>query len=698
MIHSTAGPGALRKILRLLLLLYCLVNFQITLAQPGSTNPSLPPSYFQLRSDTARMSFLVKALADSLDEGQLTHVLEWARAGMQLAEKNRIDTMKGIFLYDIGKAYTYYYNKYDSAIFYYRQVLPYFPDPLRKYHIFSLREIMDRYADLGNKDSSFAYMNRLREIIDTMPDTSPRKTGLSQNIAVVYQGFGMYRTAIRYFQVSINGNRLNKNFRGLGIALANLGELYNQMEDLDKAISTSKEALGNLRDVNMPYMQTAANIADYYTSLHQYDSALHYLSVADAMAEKINNPEARNFNKAVLASIYTAQGNFKAAGRVLEEAIASLSATDNQWTLCRVLLSYADLDSSLKNFGAARTHLNKVIAISRANGFLPFTVQALEKLSRVSAATGDYKSAYAEQLEFEKLKDSLVSSRSKAELSDLEISYKTIQKEQEIEILKKDNSIKSLLLAGSRRSRILYMGGLVLLAGLLGLFYYQRGQRNKIRFEKLKAELETKVLRLQMNPHFIFNSLNSIENFIMQNEKRLASDYLNKFARLIRMILDSSRDEAVPVAKDMEALQLYIDLEQLRFNNKFSYNTYIDPVLASGDYRVPSLLVQPFVENAILHGLAHSENKNLQLSVTARLENEKIRYIIQDNGVGREKAREYNHLNKPFHKSIGLDITEARINMYNKQEGKGSSVMFTDLLDERQMPEGTRVEIIIKAA
>jgi tetratricopeptide (TPR) repeat protein/anti-sigma regulatory factor (Ser/Thr protein kinase) len=692
---------AIRKIKSVLLLLFCIHAITISSAQDNhsvSAMNSLPSSYHSLKSDADRMQFLMKALGDSLDEAQLTHVLEWAKLGLQMAEKNNIDSLKGIFLYDIGKAFTYYYNKYDSAIFYYKQVLPYFPDQLRKYHVFSLREIMDRYADLGNKDSSFAYMDRLKSLIDTMPDSSPKKIGLSQNIAVVYQGFGMYRTAIRYFQVAINGNRQNNNSRGLGIALANLGELYNQMEEYEKAILTSKEALFNLKDVNMPYMQTAANIADYYITLRQYDSALLYLNISDEVVEKINDSETRMGNKSVMARIYIAKKKYTAAKNMLDEAIASLAKTDNNWTLCRVLLSYSDLDTSLKKYDEATLHLKQVINISTKNEFLPFTVQALQKLALVCSKSGNYKSAFEYQLEYTRLKDSLATSKSKAELNDLEISYKMVQKEQEIELLQKDNSIKNLQLADNRRSKLLYIAGLVMAILLIGVFYYQRSQRNKIRFEKIKAELETKVLRLQMNPHFVFNSLNSIENFIMQNEKRLASDYLNKFARLVRMILDSSRDEAVPVSKDMEALQLYIDLEQLRFNNKFSYKTYIDPALTTGDYKVPSLLIQPYVENAIVHGLAHSEDENLNLTVTATLEDEKIKYVVQDNGIGREKAREYNRKNKPYHKSIGLQITEARINIFNKQEEKGGSVLFTDLFDENRRPGGTKVEITIKAA
>ncbi len=237
----------------------------------------------------------------------------------------------------------------------------------------------------------------------------------------------------------------------------------------------------------------------------------------------------------------------------------------------------------------------------------------------------------------------------------------------------------------------------ILLLGALVYYFVQY----RIAIIKKEAALRQKItetemyaLRSQMNPHFIFNSLNSIENFIMQNEKRLASDYLNKFARLIRMILDSSKNEMVPVAKDLEALQLYIDLEQLRFHNKFIYKTHIDAQLISGDYAVPSLLIQPYVENAIVHGLSHSEKNNLLLTITAVLENDTIKYSIQDNGVGRFAAAAYNRLNKPNHKSVGLQITTDRISNFNGANDS-NAVKIIDLFDKDNNPCGTKVELQI---
>jgi ligand-binding sensor domain-containing protein len=221
--------------------------------------------------------------------------------------------------------------------------------------------------------------------------------------------------------------------------------------------------------------------------------------------------------------------------------------------------------------------------------------------------------------------------------------------------------------------------------------------RHEASFKQKIAETEMMALRSQMNPHFIFNSLNSIENFMMQNEKRLASNYLNKFARLIRAILDSSRNELVPVVKDIEALRLYVDLEQLRFNHKFCFKLHVDPPLLSGDYKVPALLIQPYVENAIVHGLAHSERDDLSLTVSAILEEEYIHYRIEDNGIGRQQSSLYNQQKRAHHKSVGLTITEERINIFNSKHNANGRVVITDLYDENDVASGTRVDILIKA-
>ncbi|HTQ27080.1 MAG TPA: histidine kinase [Puia sp.] len=240
-----------------------------------------------------------------------------------------------------------------------------------------------------------------------------------------------------------------------------------------------------------------------------------------------------------------------------------------------------------------------------------------------------------------------------------------------------------------------------LLLAVLFIIFFVRYRISVIRkeaaFKEKIKEVEMTALRAQMNPHFIFNSLNSIENFIMQNEKRLASDYLNKFARLIRMILESSRKQVVPLAKDMDAIRLYVELEQLRFNHTFRYVTDIDQPLLDGDYRVPPLLIQPFVENAIVHGLAPSDRKDLFLRIAVKLRGEYVHYCIENNGIGREESMSYADQHKA-HESLGLQITRERIEVINRQQGASNLLEISDLYDEAGNPCGTKVLLTIKPA
>jgi ligand-binding sensor domain-containing protein len=210
------------------------------------------------------------------------------------------------------------------------------------------------------------------------------------------------------------------------------------------------------------------------------------------------------------------------------------------------------------------------------------------------------------------------------------------------------------------------------------------------------AKIEMSALRAQMSPHFIFNSLNSIENFMMQNEKVLAIDYLNKFASLIRMILENSRQQIVPIAKDMEAMQLYIDLEKLRFEDKFRYITDIDSILLLGDYRIPPLLIQPFVENAIIHGIAPSEQDDLYLRISVKYYTDYIQYIIEDNGIGRLASMAYTAKRKNGHKSLGLQISQERIDIINRKNKNDVTLEIIDLYDEEKNPAGTRVILNLK--
>ena len=204
------------------------------------------------------------------------------------------------------------------------------------------------------------------------------------------------------------------------------------------------------------------------------------------------------------------------------------------------------------------------------------------------------------------------------------------------------------------------------------------------------AETEMLALRSQMNPHFIFNCINSIDAMIQSNDKYKATVYLNKFAKLIRNVLDSSKQNKIALSKDMETLQLYIDLELFRHQNKFSATVKADEELLQNDYKVPPLIVQPYVENAILHGLHHKMDRHGHLSVVVTRKDEQIVYVIEDNGVGRKQMN--GDLSKDNH-GYGMQISSDRVRLFNNEEI--ASVIVTDL-EADGLPAGTRVEVKLK--
>ena len=238
---------------------------------------------------------------------------------------------------------------------------------------------------------------------------------------------------------------------------------------------------------------------------------------------------------------------------------------------------------------------------------------------------------------------------------------------------------------------------LIILAAVLCIYLLVVKRIKTIRHEsELKRkiiETEMQALRAQMNPHFIFNCLNSIDNLIQTNQKDKATTYLAKFAKLIRVVLDSSKNNVIPFYKDYEALKLFLQLEQFRSSNKFEYELKADDELLLGDYKVPPLLVQPFIENAIHHGLMNKIGKDKKLSVHVTIDSNAIKYIITDNGVGRKKALDLKLLNKPEHVSYGIQISTERIHLYNRSTYP-ENIIITDLYNDG-MPAGTKVEINI---
>lgn len=244
---------------------------------------------------------------------------------------------------------------------------------------------------------------------------------------------------------------------------------------------------------------------------------------------------------------------------------------------------------------------------------------------------------------------------------------------------------------------------LVLLA-IAGIVYY--GVRQRIAalrkkaatqrdFERQIARVKMNMLRAQMNPHFIFNSLNSINNFILKNDPQNASGYLTKFSRLMRMILDNSRSEWVTLENELSALDLYIQLEAIRFDNVFKYKLVLDEHIDPAQVIIPPLIIQPYVENAIWHGLLYREEPGGVLLLEIKKIEDQLRIKVEDNGLGRQASADLRSRSALKRKSHGMKITGERLDIVNMTYDANTNVKVEDLYDENQHGCGTRVLITL---
>ena len=242
---------------------------------------------------------------------------------------------------------------------------------------------------------------------------------------------------------------------------------------------------------------------------------------------------------------------------------------------------------------------------------------------------------------------------------------------------------------------------IILAAFILSIYvltrYRKKKNEEKEQLINQLANLEMSVLRTQMNPHFLFNSINSINQYILTEEPAKASDYLTKFSRLMRNILNNSKNQLIPIEEEIKTLVLYMDLENLRYEDMFEYTINIDPSIDTTQNQVPPLLLQPYIENSIRHGLAPSKSKGKGLiTIEISRENGGLKICIEDNGIGIQNSISSNEKKIIKRKSHGINITKDRVDLINKVHKQSqSTVEITDATDKRINNPGTRVTITL---
>ena len=237
---------------------------------------------------------------------------------------------------------------------------------------------------------------------------------------------------------------------------------------------------------------------------------------------------------------------------------------------------------------------------------------------------------------------------------------------------------------------IIFLGWIIMTSRLRRIKQRTQAEKQRLELEKNILELEQATHRLQMNPHFVFNSLNSIQGYIANNDKTQAKWYLSKFAKLMRLILDNAREEFIPLKDEIEILENYLTLEKLRRNNKFEFSIKIDVSTDTEAIEIPPMIVQPFVENSVLHGIKQKEGKG-NISINFRTEEKMLICEITDDGIGRDKAKELKSISSAEHKSSAIAITEERLKRLGREHNQDAGVTITDLRDQDGNALGTQV-------
>jgi tetratricopeptide (TPR) repeat protein len=302
----------------------------------------------------------------------------------------------------------------------------------------------------------------------------------------------------------------------------------------------------------------------------------------------------------------------------------------------------------------------------------------------------DTSKAFNAFVDHKKFSDQYLIKNNTQGLTDARLRYEADSHRKELELLSEKLKNQRLMMMG-------YTGITIFVLAIFFLLYRASKHRATRRISEMKrsiSELTQANLRQQMNPHFIFNTLNSIQYYMYQHDKLATNNYLTKFTSLMRKVLENSQHTSVIIKDELEALNLYLELESLRFKERFDYKITVDEEIDTMLFRIPTMLIQPYVENSICHGLMPGEGKGM-LKIELKLEKDHISCIIEDNGIGREEAQKRKKTQGTNHNSLGTQIVTSRLDLVNSLYGTSLKTIYTDLKNEKGEPAGTKVEIHI---
>ncbi|WP_461442485.1 tetratricopeptide repeat-containing sensor histidine kinase [Maribacter sp.] len=548
------------------------------------------------------------------------------------------------------------------------------------------------YFELGNYVESVSYFKRALAIDNEIGDEEKISQNLG-NIGVIYAYQGNHPQALEYYNKSITIDEKRGDTLGIIAVLNNKGIIYQTMQNYDQAIAHYVQALqmqkkyGNKKNM----ADILINLGFVYEQNKEYKSAYNYLKEALDLCKEINYKSGEAYALNNMGNVFLVQGALEQALHHFEQAKTMNLSVDNQLGLCVSYLGLAEVYVGQKNNDKALMYALKSKGISSKNKFLEYQRDVSELLSKIHINRGNYKKAYESHQRFKVLNDSLFNKENVQKIAQLEYEYKYKQAMDSVNIrelqLTKTVTSTNLDLEKSRRKYLWAIIGVLSVSLLLGaIIFYQKFKNMKVRNENIV--MEQKLLRSQMTPHFIFNSLSVLQGMILNNEDKKSVSYLSKFSKLLRITLENSRDKTVLLSEEITGVENYLALQNLE-NEAYLYNVSVANTIDPTLFKIPPMLIQPFVENAVKHAFA-DQKENREIEVDIKHIHEKLTCTIIDNGIGVDLQKKGHGKDK---KSMATTITSERLELLAKDLKMESSVTVEDR--KKYNAQGTLVTLVI---
>lgn len=529
----------------------------------------------------------------------------------------------------------------------------------------------------------------------TLSETLDYQYGLrvSYNLlGTIYCNWGDYDLGVDFYFKSLKiGEELNDH-DGINTVHANLGKAFWEIGELDKAIEYQEKSLQGCKELQDKKGIASAhlNLGTIYSAQGKNEKAEKAFSRAKVMAHEIQavTIEAIAYNN--IAWTKCERGEYESA---TEEVLTGLKIAEKKGDAYYIIPFYmtlGEINFATKNYKICLEHLQVARTIAEEHGYKRVLPDLYLKMSNCYKALDDIEQQFDYYTLYAASKDSLYNDAKIQGTKRLEARYKNEKRLKEIELLQKDKAYRQSVMIGVVITSVLIIIVLIL------VFFQQRlrTQHQKTELNRKALELEHRLLRLQINPHFIFNALNSIQKFFVQGDEANVYQSIGDFSALMRGVLENSDKTFVSIAEELKVLELYVKIEQLRVKNRFDVEFSIAPDIDVHQTEVPSMLLQPYVENAIWHGLMHREDGGkvvIEVKRAARY----LQFTVEDNGVGREKTKNMQQKHPKTHQSKGLQLMEDRVQVINRMRDLDLSITIQDLYDNAQAT-GTRVCIQMK--